>query len=168
VYWTETIEMSERALRAASDLGFPERASFAIGVAVAHQPRYGDVLTMCRTQSVKNSEWAYACLEYGRVAENQIGTYMGTSIARSIQSNAFEALGELESAENVKQRAQAQQEELRESASDQRVFELVMSNQNLFFSYLDAVRLGGEIVARQRVNTEVDRLVRQHPELLCD
>src|SRR5690606_20897230 len=48
-YWIETIEMTERALQAVSDFGFPERASLAIGVAAAHQPRYADVSRMCRT-----------------------------------------------------------------------------------------------------------------------
>jgi hypothetical protein len=167
VYWTETIEMTERALRAASDFGFLERASHAIGVAAAHQPRYGDILTMCRTQSVKSVEWAYACLEYGQLAENQVETDMGSSIARSIQSHALEALGELESAEKVKQRSQARRQERFGSISDQRVLDLVMSNPNLFFSYLAAVKSGGEVVAQQRIKAEIERLVRQQPELIC-
>jgi hypothetical protein len=166
-YWTETIELTERALRAASDFGFLERAGAAIGVAAVNQPRYGDVLTMCKKQSAKSLEWAYACLEYGRVTENQIETDMGKSIARSIQSNAFEALGELENAENVKRRSQARRQERLGSISDQRVLDLMLSNPNLFYSYLAAVRSEGEVVARERVKAEVERLVRQQPDLIC-
>jgi hypothetical protein len=112
-------------------------------------------------------EWAYACLAYGQLAEHEVDTEMGSSIARSIQSHAYEALGDLDSAETVKQRSQAVRAERFDLSSYQRTDDLMVSNPNLFHSYLAAIRAYGELVARQRMTSEVERLVRQHPELIC-
>lgn len=169
-YWTEMIEMMERGFAAGSDYTFPERAGMAVGLAAAKLPHYGDYVTMCKEQSAKNVEWAYACMAYGELVENQGKTEMGVAIARSIQKLALEALGESEKAAEVEQRLQARrQERMNSIGGDNGINErLIISNPTLFYSYLAAVRSRGELEARLFLAEEIERLLAQQPELACE
>ncbi|MGI9237721.1 MAG: hypothetical protein ACR2QZ_10015 [Woeseiaceae bacterium] len=169
-YWTEAIEMIERGLAAGSDYAFPDRAGMAVGVAAAKLPRYGDYVTMCKEQSAKNVDWAYACMAYGELVENQGKTEMGVAIARSIQKQALEALGELEKAAEVEQRLQARRKERMDSIGDYNAMteRLIFSNPTFFYSYLAAVRSKGELEARLYLAEEIERILAQQPELACE
>jgi hypothetical protein len=92
-YWADTIGMVERGFAAGSDYAFSERVLMAFGFAASELSNYRDYVTMCKEQSAKNVDWAYTCLAYGELVENQGKTDMGVSIARSIQLLALEALG---------------------------------------------------------------------------
>jgi len=169
-YWTETIEMIERGFAAGSDYAFPERARMAVGVAASKLPRYGDYLAMCKDQSAKNVDWAYACMAYGELVEYQGKTEMGVAIARSIQKLALEALGELGKAAEVERRLQARRQERTDSIGDYNAVteRLIFSNPTLFYSYLAAVRSQGELEARLYLAEEIERLLAQQPELACE
>lgn len=169
-YWTETIELIERGFAAGSDYAFPERAGMAVGVAASKLPRYGDYVTMCKEQSAKNVDWAYTCMAYGELVENQGKTEMGVAIARSIQKLAREALGELEKAAEVEQRLQTRRQKRIESIGDyDSVTErLIFSNPTFFYSYLAAIRSKGELEARLYLAKEIERLLAQQPELACE
>jgi len=171
IYWTETIEMIERGLAAAgSDYPFPERAGMAFSFAAMKVPRYGDFTTMCKEQSVLSADWAYTCLGYGELAENQGKTEIGVSIGRSIQKLALEALGELEKAAEVEQRIQARHQERLDSIKDYNpaTERLIVSNPTLFSAYLAAIRSEGEEAARRHIAAEIERLLQQQPELACE
>jgi hypothetical protein len=169
-YWTETIEMIDRGFAAGSDYAFPERAGMAVGVAAAKLPRYGDYVKMCKEQSAKNVDWAYACMAYGELVEYQGKTGMGIAIARIIQKLALEALGELEKAAEVEQRLQTHRQETVESIGDYNavIERLIFSNPTFFYSYLAAVRSQGELEARLYLAEEIERLLEQQPELACE
>ncbi len=170
IYWTETIEMAERGLAAAgSDYSFPERAAMAFGLAATKLPNYGDFTTMCKEQSLRSADWAYTCLGYGELAENQGKTVIGVSIGRSIQKLALEALGEEDKLAAVEARQQSSRQEWLESignihAATER---LMFSNPAVFSAYLAAVRTHGEVVARAYLTDETSRLLREQPELAC-
>lgn len=170
VYWPETIEMIERGVAAASDFGFPERALLALNVATSNLPRYGDYTTMCRDHSKQSVDWAYACIAYGELVENQGKTEVGVAIARSIQQNALEALGESDKAFAVAERLEARRQERTNGANlyNQVTERLFLSNPAFFYSYLDTVKAIGEIDAEQSLAKEIDRLLEQHPELACE
>ncbi len=170
VYWPETIEMIERGAAAASDFGFPERALMALNVAASNLPRYGDYTTMCRDQSKQSVDWAYACIAYGELVENQGKTEAGVAIARSIQQNALEALGESDKAFAVNERLEARRQERTNGANlyNQVTERLFLSNPAFFYSYLDTVKAIGEIDAEQSLAKEIERLLQQHPELACE
>jgi hypothetical protein len=169
-YWTEAIEMGERGLAAWSDYPFPERANMAVGFAATRLPRYGDYVTMCKERSAQNVDWAYVCLAYGELLENQGKTMMGVAIARSIQKIALEALGEFEQAAAVEQRMQARRQEMTDLIGDRfaLTMRLIFSNPTLFSSYLAGVRSRGEVEAQRHLAEEIERLLAQRPELACD
>ena len=169
-YWAEAIEMGERGLAAWSDYPFLERASMAVGFAVTRQPRYGDYVTMCKERSAQNVDWAYVCLAYGELVENQGKTMMGVAIARSIQKIALEALGEFEQSVAVERRMQARRQETRVMIGDRfaLTMRLILSHPALFSSYLAAVRSRGEMAAQRHLAREFERLLAQQPELACD
>ncbi len=171
IYWTETIEMIERGLAAAgSDYPFPERAVIAIGFAASNLPHYVDYVTMCKEQSALNVNWAYTCLGYGELAENQGKTEIGVAIGRSIQKLALEALGELDKAAELEQRLQARRQERLDSIGDYNPVteRLIFSNPTLFWAFLAAVRSEGELAARDNLSKEIQRLLEQQPELACE
>lgn len=167
-YWTEMIEMSERGIAAVSDYAFPDRVRLAFGFSLL--PRYGDYVTMCKEQSAKNVDWAYACMAYGELVGHQGKTEMGVAIARTIQKLALEALGEWEKAAEIEQRLQASRQERMDSIGDYNAetMRLIFSNPTLFYSYLAAVRSKGELEARRYVAEEIARLLAQQPELACE
>lgn len=169
-YWTETIEMIERGLAAGSDYAFPDRAGMAAGLAAAKLPHYGDYVKMCKEQSAKNVDWAYACVAYGELVENQGKTEMGVAIARSIQKLALEALGELEKATEVEQRLQARRQERTDWFGDHSgvTEKLIFSNPNLFYAYMAAIRSKGELEAHIYITEEIERLLAEQPELACE
>ena len=169
-YWTETIEMIERGFAAGSDYAFPERAFMALNIAASKLPRYGDYVTMCKEQSAKNVDFAYACVAYGELVGHQGKTEMGVAIARTIQKLALEALGEWEKAAEVEQRIQARRQERMVSIGDNSAvtMKLIFSNPTLFYSYLAAVRSRGELEAQLYLAEEIERLLEQQPELVCE
>ena len=170
IYWTETVEMIERGLAAAGiDQPFPERAGMAFGFAAMMLPVYGDYTRMCVEQSSQSVEWAYTCLGYGELAENQSKTDIGVSIGRSMQELALEALGDMEKAADIEQRLQRRRQE-RLSADIERttlIERLMVSNPTMFSSYLAATRSVGEVTARRQIAAEIERLLEQQPELAC-
>lgn len=171
IYWTETIEMVERGLAAAgSDYPFPERAGMAFGFAAMMLPSYGDFTTMCKEQSLRSVDWAYTCLRYGELAENQGKTEIGVSIGHSIQKLALEALGELDKAADVEQQLQARRQEWSNSIRDfnPATERLIFSNPTLFSVYLAAIKAEGELAAQRHISVEIDRLLQQQPELACE
>lgn len=171
IYWIETIEMVERGLAAAgSDYAFAERVRMAFGLAAAQVPSYGDFTTMCREQSLRSADWAYTCLGYGELAENQSKTDIGVSIGRAIQKLALEALGEEDKLAAVEARRQSsRQERLVGIGKNYLITERVMfSNPAVFSAYLTAVRTHGEAGARAYLADETSRLLREQPELACE
>lgn len=169
-YWTEMIEMIERGFAAGSDFGFPERAGMAFGFAASELPPYGDYVRMCEERSVQSVDWAYACLAYGELVENQGKTEMGVAIARSIQRLSLEGLGEVEKAAEVQQRIEARGQERLDSIKDHNpnIQRLILSNPTLFTAYLAAIRSEGEEAARRQITTQIERLLEQQPELACE
>ena len=171
IYWTERIEMLVRGLAAAgSDFSFPERAGMALGLAAMALPRYGDFTTMCEEQSAQNVDWAYACLRYGELAENQGKTEIGVAIALAIQKLALEALGELDKATEVGQRIEARRQQRMDLTKTDNLAtteRLIISNPTLFFAFLAAIRSEGEVNAKRRITAEIERLIEQQPELAC-
>lgn len=171
IYWTETIEMAERGFAAAgSDYAFPERAGMAFGFAAMKLPRYSDFTTMCKEQSLRSADWAYTCLGYGELAENQSKTDIGVSIGRSIQKLALEALAEEDKLAAVEARQQSyRQEQLDSIGKNYAVTErLMFSNPTIFSAYLAAIRTHGEPGARAYLAEETNRLLREQPELACE
>ena len=171
IYWTETVEMIERGLAAAgSEYPFPERAGMAFGFAAMMLPVYGDYTRMCVEQSSQSAEWAYACLAYGELAENQSKTEIGVSIGRSMQKLALEALGEMEKAADVERRLQRRRQERLNADIEHIVLteRLMVSNPTMFTAFLAATRSVGEVAARRKIVAEIDRLLEQQPELACE
>ena len=169
-YWTETIEMTERGLAAGSDLPFTERADMAFRVAGSKLPLYRDYLKMCRERSSQSVDWAYACLAYGELVENQGKSEMGVSMARSLQKIVLENMGEVGRAAEVQQRIQASRQANLESIRDYNpmVERLIVSKPVFFSAYLAAIRLEGEQAARGRIAVEIERLLEQQPDLACE
>jgi len=169
-YWTEMIEMIERGFAAGSDLGFPERAGMAFGIAASELPRYGDYVKMCEEQSAQSVDWGYVCLAYGELVESQGKTEMGVAIARSIQRIALEGLGKVEKAAEVQRRIEARRQERLDSIKDYNtpVERLIVSNPTLFSAYLAAVRSEGEEAARKKISIEIEQLIEQQPDLSCE
>ena len=142
----------------------------AFGFAASELPRYGDYVRMCEERSVQSIEWAYACLAYGELVENQGKTEVGVGIARSIQKIALEALGELEKAAEVEQRLAARRQERLDSIKDYNpaIERLIFSNPTLFSAYLAAIRSEGEETARRQITVEIARLIEKQPDLACE
>lgn len=168
-YWTETIEMVERGLAAGSDLGFSERANMALGIAASELPHYADYTRMCEERSSKNVDWAYACLAYGEMLENQGKTEIGVAIARSIQKLAFEGLGETDEAAEIQQRIEARRGERLDSIKDYnpKIERLIVSSPTLFSAYLAAIKSQGEEAARRQISAQIERLIERQPDLAC-
>lgn len=170
IYWTETVEMFERGLAAAgSEQPFPERAGMAFGLAAMMLPFYGDHTRMCVEQSPLNAEWAYTCLRYGELAENQSKTEIGVAIGRSMQKLALEALGEKEKAADIEQKIQRRRQERLSADIDHTNLteRLMISNSTMFTAFLAKTRSVGEVEARRQIVAEIDRLLERQPELAC-
>lgn len=171
IYWPETVEIFERGLAAAgSEYPFPERAGMAFGFAAVMLPRYGDYTKMCVDQASQSAEWAYTCLRYGELAENQSKTEIGVSIGRSMQKLALEALGEIEKAAEIERRLERRRSErLSADIEHTKLIErLMVSNPTMFSSYLAATRSVGEVAARRQITAGIERLLEQQPELACE
>ena len=169
-YWTETVEMTERGLAAAgADHPFPERAEMAFGIAATMLPVYSDYTRMCAKQARLSTDWAYACLGYGELAENQGKTEIDVAIGRQIQKTAYEALGELEKAADVANRLQRHSRERLSAdfAHTQLIDRLLVSNPTMFWAYLAATRSVGEQAARRKITADIERIIAQQPDLAC-
>ena len=167
IYWPDTMESIERALRAVGGLSFVERATLANGVASSELPRFNGLTTMCTEQSAESLEWAYTCLRYGELVERQAKTLIGIAIAGSVQRLALEAMGESESAVAVEERIEASRQES-VGSYDEKVMLLIMTNQNLFYAWVAAIKSVGEVAAKGHIAADIERLIRQRPELACD
>ncbi len=172
IYWTEAVETLERGYAAATDLEFSQRALMAFGVAASQLPSFAPALNMCREESADNEVWAYTCLAYGELAENLGKTEIGVSIGQSFQILASEGLGDEQKAATVRLRQDARRDEMINDISNreynamiERVF---FSDPTLFSAYLMAVRSDGEIEAQRNINSQIERLLEQRPELACE
>ena len=168
-YWTEAIEMIERGFAAGSDYSFSERAGAAFGIAATKLPDYGTYVNMCKEQSAGSAVWAYVCLAYGELVENQGKTDMGQSIARSIQKLALEAIGDEEKLAAVLDRQQLSKQEMWGLARDHNFLNerLIFSSPAIFSAYLAAIRTHGEVGARTYLREETSRWLDQHQDLDC-
>ncbi|MDJ0749029.1 MAG: hypothetical protein QNJ11_06075 [Woeseiaceae bacterium] len=169
-YWTEMIEMAERGLAAASNLAFLERADMAFGIAASRLPDYVDYLRMCEERSAQSADWAYTCLAYGELVENQGKTMLGVAFSRNIQKLALENLGEVEKAAEIRQQQEQRRQKSIDSIEhrDPAVDRLIFSTPALLSAYLAAIRSVGEETARRQMTTEIDRLLEQQPALACE
>ncbi|MEL7538178.1 MAG: hypothetical protein AAFM91_14120 [Pseudomonadota bacterium] len=158
-YWPEMIEMIERGLAASTDRSFSWRAGMAFGLAAANLPRVGDYTRMCRDQSQLSAEWAYACVDYGKRAEEHGKSMMTVDIGQAIQKYALQALGESALAAEVERRSRARSQQASDAVSDGNEL-LIIATPALFHAYLDAVRLHGETSARLRFNAEIAQTLR--------
>jgi len=169
VYWTESIEMIERGFAAGSDYAFAERASYALGMARSNQPNYLVLYKMCKEQSAKSKDWAYACLAYGELVERQGKTELGQISARAIQKQALELLEHDERLAAVVARQEQVRRNRREAVRIRhRLSEVLkVSIPSIFFGYLAAVRTHGERMAEAHLQKETDRWLSQNKELYC-
>lgn len=168
IYWTEMIESIERGLRVAGDFSFFERADNAIGFAATQLPRYSGLTTMCSEQSPASPEWADACLKYGELAELRADTFVGVSIALSVQRLVLEAVGESARAAEVEERRLARDREFADAMRGMNAtLELVIQDPTLFYSWLAMIRSEGEVAAARRVTADIERLILLRPELAC-
>ncbi|MEM9317138.1 MAG: hypothetical protein AAGA95_21220 [Pseudomonadota bacterium] len=168
-YWPETVEMIERGLAASSDSPFPDRAKMAFGFAAVLLPSYYDQFTMCKDQSQKDSEWAYACLAYGELMEARAREEMSVSLARSIQRVALEASGEKKRAEEMMRRIEVRNRARLESYSERApVDRLIVSSPSVFSAYLAAVKAEGEESAMRAMSAEFERQLELRPKLACE
>ncbi|MEM1438264.1 MAG: hypothetical protein AAGF61_04745 [Pseudomonadota bacterium] len=168
-YWPEMVEMIERGFAASSDFPFPERVNLAFGFAAAMLPDYNDQYTMCKEQSKRDPEWAYACLSYGELVESQGKDEVGVSIARSLQRVALEASGDTERAEEVARRIEARSRARLESSSENVPIErFMMSNHAVFSAYLAAVKSEGEESAMRAMSVEYERQLKLRPQMACE
>lgn len=166
-FWPESIEMFERALTAVGGFSFPERASSAIGMAASNQPSYGDYMNMCREQSAKSRDWAYACLAYGELSQRQGMTVIGRSIAGSIQEVALESLADERLTEVATQNERDRRARLAVARGNSGSETLALSIPSIFFSYLDAFRARGEIEAMTYMREEADRWLALYENVDC-
>lgn len=161
--------MIERGLAASSDSPFPDRAKMAFGFAAVLLPSYYDQFTMCKDQSQKDSEWAYACLAYGELMEARAREEMSVSLARSIQRVALEASGEKKRAEEMMRRIEVRNRARLESYSERApVDRLIVSSPSVFSAYLAAVKAEGEESAIRAMSAEFERQLQLRPELACE
>ncbi|MEM6809567.1 MAG: hypothetical protein AAF574_10045 [Pseudomonadota bacterium] len=168
-YWPETVEMIERGLAASSDFTFPERANMAFGFAAAIPSSYYDHYVMCKDQSQKDSEWAYACLAYGELVEARGKEEMSVSHARSMQWVALDASGEKKRAEELRRRIEARSRARLESYSERMpVDRLIVSSPAVFSAYLAAVKAEGGASAMRAMSDEFERQLELRPELACE
>ena len=168
-YLSESIELTELGLAAGSDMGFTGRAAAAFGIVAMAWPSPRSLINMCQEQSARSVDWAYACLSYGELVEKQAGTTMSTSLALSIQSIAFKALGETEKIADVEVRKKRFREALytEGAALDEEAMQFVLSNPTLFSAYLAAISAEGEFIANKRIAAEAKQLLSQRPDLAC-
>jgi hypothetical protein len=168
-YWTEAIEMIERGFAAGSDYSFSERAGAAFGIAASKLPDYGARVNMCKEQSARNAEWAYVCLAYGELLENQGKTDMGQSIARSVQKLALEAIESEEKLTALLDRQELYRRERSGLAGNVNSLDwrLIVSSPAIFSGYLAAVRTHGEVGARTYLRDETSRWLEQNHDLDC-
>lgn len=165
IYWPESIEMFERALAAAGGSSFSVRASSAIGFAASHLPNYGDYVNMCREQSAKSQEWAYACLAYGESSKRQGRTVIGLSIAESIQEIALESLADERLAEVTAKNELDYEARLAIVTDSEKL--AALSIPSIFFGYLNAHRARGEVEAMAYLREEADRWLARYESVEC-
>jgi hypothetical protein len=168
IYWPDTVEMVERALRAAGDLPFAERVNTSFGVAAAFGPGVSNIVKMCRNMAPVNSDWAYACLGYGERGEQQGKGILTQQIARAIQKIALLALGEEERGAIVEARAQSVRHSFpTRSPSRELSNALMLTRPSFFYRYLTAVRQHGEVAAFEQMDREAERWILSNEGLEC-
>lgn len=168
VYWPEMIEMIERGFAAGSDFSFPVRAGMAFSLAV--MPDYLEYTKMCREQSARGVDWAYACLAYGQRLEQQGKSEVSVAIAKVLQQASLEALDEDEQALEAEQKRETrrQQREARNKTFTPTAERLMISNPELFSSYLATVRSDGEVEAQHKLAVIVEQLLELRPDFACE
>lgn len=168
VYWPETIEMTDRAFAAASDLPFRDRVAQGADFASLSLPNYLSYVTMCQEQSEQSQDWAYACLRYGEVSEREGKAAIGQRIALIIQRVALKSLGD-----EARQRAATERYEKVQGAMDAALTDshdammMVTSSPTLFSRYLASFRRAGEVETMASIHREAGRWARRHRDLDC-
>ena len=155
-YWTETVELIDRALLAATDYEYRSRTTLALGSTFWMQQDLNGIILMCDERSAATDEWARACEAYGELIARQHDALEGRRFGAGIQARAARELGYDEYADQLEA---SEQERL--SNQSLLAFDIVlMSDPTLLHRHLDNVRTNG-----QRSATE-DLLARELPPLL--
>ncbi|MGD8976799.1 MAG: hypothetical protein PVG91_04285 [Gammaproteobacteria bacterium] len=168
LYWPETIEMTERAFAAASDLPFRDRVGLGADFASLNLPNYLRYVTMCQEQSEQSQDWALACLRYGEVSEREGKTVIGQRIALVIQRIASKSLGDEARRQAAAERYEQVQRVMNEASVDSHeTMMMVTSSPTLFARYLASFRTVGEIETMASMHEEAGRWARRHQDLEC-
>jgi hypothetical protein len=157
VYWTETVEMLERAIAATSDLPFQTRAIWAVSVTASHSIDYARIITMCKEQASGSQAWAQACLDYGSLLERRQRTEIGKSIGLSLQQSVLETLGADEQRDKVAARLEAARRDrdaLWSGPGHRAAEALTLTDPRYFSAYLTAIRQHGEYAAWKSIQQE--------------
>jgi len=161
-YWPEMLAMVERA-SAVGGQPFIDRLSHAIRAAAMNGPDVGSAVRMCRAQSSAQRDWADACLAYGERVERQGRTMLQTSIARSIQRIALQAIQDDERLAAVIARQDAARPRAFVPLPGEIAMESAMLNPAFFERYLELVRTQGEVAGRESLLAEWQAwLLQQH------
>lgn len=168
VYWPETIEMTDRAFAAASDLAFRDRVTLGADFASLGLPDYVSYVTMCQEQSEQSQDWAYACLRYGEVSEREGKTAIGKRIALIIQRVALKSLGDESRLRAATGRYEKVQRAMNAASLDSHeTMLMVTSSPTLFSRYLASFRIAGEVETMASMREEAGRWARRHQDLEC-
>jgi len=169
-YWPENVEMIERGLAVVTGYTHVDRAMLAFTFADPWLPNYLEYSAMCEDQSGNSADWAYTCLAYNELVQQQGKTELGLTMAGAMAKLALKGLGESAKFEELDRRLKHQR---RERADRNEAFYtsgkeiLIFSQPTLFYRFLEAIRTEGETAARGAINDEVEALVALQPELLC-
>lgn len=169
IYWIEMLRSIERGYATTGDVDHLTRVSMAFSAAAGNIPSFAPALNMCRDEAAQSDIWAQACLAYGERVEALSRTEVVLSIGQSFQYLALDGLGELNQANEVRERERARYEEMHNENRDRNpAVELVLfSDPTLFSAYLTSVRMNGERAAREQFATEIEQLLERQPELAC-
>ncbi len=169
VYWSETIEMVERAFAAASDMSFRDRVMLGADFAGTNLPNYSSYMNMCREQSAQSMDWAYACLGYGELSEREGKTLLAQRMGLGVQQVALNALGEKEQLKTVVETYQRSQQKTDITAMEdfKQTMVIVTGSPTLYSRYLAAFKEHGEIATMTIMQEEAARWVLRHKGLAC-
>jgi len=168
VYWPETIEMTDRAFAAASDLPFRDRVAQGADFASLGLPNFAKYVTMCQEQSEQSQDWAYACLRYGEVSEREGKAVIGQRIALVIQRVALKSLGDEARRRAATERYEQVQKAMNDALVDSHgTMMMVTSSPTLFSRYLASFRRVGEVETMASMHREAGRWARRHKDLEC-
>ncbi|MEL7025054.1 MAG: hypothetical protein AAGL69_15065 [Pseudomonadota bacterium] len=170
VYFADTVALSERALAAVSDYAFVERAGTAFGVgARAGLPSFSRATTMCREASETSAQWAQACERYGVQGETLGESELEVSVAQTIQKIVREAVGDQRGADQIQLRMDARRDVRIGQDAEFTLLSMMflLSDPASFSSYLNDIRVNGELTALQLFNATLEQRLSDQPDLVC-